>query len=411
MLQFVRKMSAPISSGRILCHISEIRLDRILVNGQSFRWKEENPGIWTGVLFDKILKLWQSETTISYQIFGNTKQESGVEVTATDSSKKIEVATCLKEPNIVPTDSVIKQSVKGEEKHCENSYEDLIKDYFQLNIKVGNLYQKWSDVDSNFQSISSKFGGIRILRQDPVENLFSFICSSNNHISRISSMVEKLCENYGREVGKFNGKTYFSFPTIFELSEDGVESELRNLGFGYRAKYINKSAQQILEKGGETWLRALREIPYAEAKKELLALNGVGAKVADCVCLMSLDKTDALPVDTHVWQIAARGYMPSLSKCKSLTDKLYNEIGDHFRTLWGPYAGWAQAVLFTADLRQFKEKDKIPSSKSKTDKSSGGSKSPAKKRKMAAESEAGANKAENQKKMATASQRKQKRKS
>lgn len=48
---------------------------------------------------------------------------------------------------------------------------------------------------------------------------------------------------------------------------------------------------------------------------------------------------------------------------------------------------------------------------SKTDKSSGGSKSPAKKRKMAAESEAGANKAENQKKMATASQRKQKRKS
>lgn len=47
----------------------------------------------------------------------------------------------------------------------------------------------------------------------------------------------------------------------------------------YRAKYINKSAQQILEKGGETWLRALREIPYAEAKKVLLALNGVGAKV------------------------------------------------------------------------------------------------------------------------------------
>lgn len=47
----------------------------------------------------------------------------------------------------------------------------------------------------------------------------------------------------------------------------------------FRAKYINKSAQQILAKGGETWLRSLREIPYAEAKKELLALNGVGAKV------------------------------------------------------------------------------------------------------------------------------------
>lgn len=67
-----------------------------------------------------------------------------------------------------------------------------------------------------------------------MENLFSFICSFNNYIFRIFFMVEKFCENYGREVGKFNGKIYFSFFIIFELSEDGVESELWNLGFGYR---------------------------------------------------------------------------------------------------------------------------------------------------------------------------------
>lgn len=67
-----------------------------------------------------------------------------------------------------------------------------------------------------------------------MENLFSFICSFNNYIFRIFFMVGKFCENYGREVGKFNGKIYFSFFIIFELSEDGVESELRNLGFGYR---------------------------------------------------------------------------------------------------------------------------------------------------------------------------------
>lgn len=30
----------------------------------------------------------------------------------------------------------------------------------------------------------------------------------------------------------------------------------------------------------------------------------VGPKVADCICLMSLDKTGAIPVDTHVWSIA-----------------------------------------------------------------------------------------------------------
>jgi endonuclease III len=47
----------------------------------------------------------------------------------------------------------------------------------------------------------------------------------------------------------------------------------------FRAKYINQSARQILDRGGETWLRSLRGSPYDEAKKELMALNGVGAKV------------------------------------------------------------------------------------------------------------------------------------
>ena len=36
-----------------------------------------------------------------------------------------------------------------------------------------------------------------MLRQDPVECLFSFICSSNNHIARIAGMVERLCSAYG----------------------------------------------------------------------------------------------------------------------------------------------------------------------------------------------------------------------
>ena len=60
--------------------------------------------------------------------------------------------------------------------------------------------------------------------------------------------------------------------------------------------------------------------------------------------LFCLDKTGSIPVDTHVWQIAARDYMPKLKQAKSLTDKLYDEIGDYFRDLWGPYAGWAHSV-------------------------------------------------------------------
>ena len=50
--------------------------------------------------------------------------------------------------------------------------------------------------------------------------------------------------------------------------------------------------------------------------------------MADCICLMSLDKMEAVPVDTHVWQLAVREYhLSKLSTNKSLTDAVYTQIG------------------------------------------------------------------------------------
>jgi N-glycosylase/DNA lyase len=77
-----------------------------------------------------------------------------------------------------------------------------------------------------------------------------------------------------------------------------------------------------------------------------------------------------VPVDTHVWQIAARDYKFRLKgkKVISMTKDVYNGVGDFFRNLWGDYAGWAHSVqvcllatyfqvLFTADLRVFRDYD------------------------------------------------------
>lgn len=61
---------------------------------------------------------------------------------------------------------------------------------------------------------------------------------------------------------------------------------------------------------------------------------------------MSLGHLQAIPVDTHIYQIAARFYLPKLAKQKTVTTKIYNEIGNHFRELYGPLAGWAHTVIF-----------------------------------------------------------------
>lgn len=59
---------------------------------------------------------------------------------------------------------------------------------------------------------------------------------------------------------------------------------------------------------------------------------------------MSLNHLQAIPVDTHIYQIARRLYMPKLPDKKTVTEKNYNEIGDYFRNLYGPLAGWAHTV-------------------------------------------------------------------
>lgn len=95
---------------------------------------------------------------------------------------------------------------------------------------------------------------------------------------------------------------------------------------------------------------------YKYAHQELLQLSGVGPKVADCICLMGLGWAEAVPVDTHVWQIAQRDYKFGKGKAKTFSTNLYHPVGDFFRDLWGKEAGWAHSVLFTADLKTFSDR-------------------------------------------------------
>jgi len=253
----------------------------------------------------------------------------------------------------------------------------LIHHYFNLTPNLSQLYEQWAASDANFKKRAPRFTGIRILRQDAWEALIGFICSSNNNISRISGMVHNLCLHYGPLIGHIHDVPYHDFPTPAALSGPNVEANLTKLGFGYRAKYIAKTARMVSEDKGIRWLENLSnpEYPqfgtqeksagdmleggregYRKAHEELLALHGVGPKVADCVCLFGLGWSESVPVDTHVWQIAQRDYRFGKGKHSSLTTATYAAIGNLFRKLWGKEAGWAHSVLFTADLKAFSER-------------------------------------------------------
>lgn len=63
-------------------------------------------------------------------------------------------------------------------------YDNLLRKYFRLEVNLTECYEKWSMAHEHFRNEAGQFYAVRVLDQDPVENLFSFICSQNNHISR-----------------------------------------------------------------------------------------------------------------------------------------------------------------------------------------------------------------------------------
>jgi N-glycosylase/DNA lyase len=159
-------------------------------------------------------------------------------------------------------------------------------------------------------------------------------------------MVEKLCLHYGPLIGNIGSQAYHDFPQPKALIGPKVEQHLRELGFGYRAKYLHQTAKMVEEKGME-WLEGLRnpESPllgqkpspagglveggregYRHAHEELLQLQGVGPKVADCVCLMGLGWGESVPVDTHgeVVILLSKALQLTLSKYGKLPSETTN---------------------------------------------------------------------------------------
>ena len=175
----------------------------------------------------------KSKNTKARDVKCNTSKAKLERETKGEPDVKCEIST------YTYNDEVLDKPINGSMlKHDSAEDEKILIDYLQLNVNLEYLYKEWAKCDKHFEEISKSFIGIRMLRQNPVECLFSFICSSNNHISRITSMVEKLASNYGEKILALDGVDYFTFPRVASLAQDGVEERLRDLGFGYRAKYI-----------------------------------------------------------------------------------------------------------------------------------------------------------------------------
>lgn len=267
---------------------------------------------------------------MKYQIF-----DDRIEIENSDDFNIMQTLSCGQVFRFKVEDFGFKLYFKGEKAtiycqknttkiYCSNpklmqNYLDLQTDYAKIKADLGGF---------EILKPAIKFGsGIRILKQDPLEMLISFIISANNNIPRIKSTIEKICEGYGTKK-----EDYFAFPTLSQLKEIPLEF-FRKCGCGYRSEYLVDTISKLENFN----LDEIYNLDVVSARKKLMMLKGVGRKVADCVLLFGFSKTEVFPTDTWIEKVYKENYDKEMEAKK---------VSDFFSSLFGNLSGYAQQYLF-----------------------------------------------------------------
>lgn len=229
-------------------------------------------------------------------------------------------------------------ALKAQDKSCilyysgnntiiESDDAEYFRNYFDLATDYQDIKAKLYGLPFMSQAIPLA-SGIRILRQEPFETIISFIISANNHIPRIKSIIERISKGQ-------------AFPTPQELAKFSVE-ELRALGLGFRDRYVHNTANDIAS--GRFDINSIIGMSSQAASKNLCTLQGVGAKVADCILLFGYHKTDVFPVDTWIKKTynAKFGQEGDAKQIRKLLLDIYGDL-----------SGYAQQYLFYGARSKF----------------------------------------------------------
>jgi N-glycosylase/DNA lyase len=210
-----------------------------------------------------------------------------------------------------------------------------LKQFLQVDLDLAGVLATFPD-DQPLRAAVASCRGLRLLRQHPWECLASFILSSTKQIVQIQQIVGLLCERYGESIATPPGEPpAFAFPTPARLAEVS-EPNLRACKMGFRAPYLCAVAGAVAS--GEIDLENLAP-SVALARERLMALPGVGRKIADCVLLFAYGFQEAFPVDVWVLKALRELYF---SGRRVKPKRLHQFANTHF----GSNAGYAQQYLF-----------------------------------------------------------------
>lgn len=220
---------------------------------------------------------------------------------------------------------------------------------FRLDDNIQEIFAGFSN-DSILLNLLKKYRGLRLIRQDPYQCMISFACSSNTNISMIRIMLKNLSMKFGTKK-EIDNKVFFTFPKMKNLHNASI-NELCACSVGYRAKAIKSIAEKVAT--GALTIDELHRSNYDDARRILTDIYGIGNKIADCILLFSLEKTEAFPIDVWMGRAIFKYYKRLIDKKnatfmnanKKLSDNQYSILSEIMRSHFGQYGGYAQQYLY-----------------------------------------------------------------
>ena len=196
----------------------------------------------------------------------------------------------------------------------EKDFRSIWEDYFDLSRDYVSIAGSVDPKDKYLKEAARFSTGIRILKQEPFETTISYIISQRRSIPSISTSVERISALCGKKIPAPKLKApfvkplkdeYYAFPSPAELSSLSPE-DIEGTGVGYRAPYIVQAAEGFND--GLLDPKALSKLDDEALYKALMAMFGVGTKVANCVMLFAYARTARFPVDVWIQRIVDRYY-------------------------------------------------------------------------------------------------------
>ena len=167
----------------------------------------------------------------------------------------------------------------------------LLRPYFRLDENIEAIHAELAAVDAGMAELVKSHSYLRVLRQpDPWQAAVSYICSATNRIERITKSVENIACELG-DCRELDGDIRRTFPAAQKVLEAG-EARLEELTVGLKSfpKRIVRTASRVVDRSLDLEHLAKPDVCYAEARLQLMASPGIGAKVADCIALFALEK-------------------------------------------------------------------------------------------------------------------------